>query len=76
MRNEAHRFGITHHRNRRSKAALSSEILDIPGIGPKTQEILIKHFKSVQGIRLAKKEELIEQVGEAKADILFSYFKS
>ena len=76
MRNEAHRFGITHHRNRRSKAALSSEILDIPGIGPKTQEILIKHFKSVQGIRVTKKKELIEQVGEAKADILFTYFRS
>ncbi len=76
MRNEAHRFGITHHRNRRSKAALSSEILDIEGIGPKTQEILIKHFKSVQGVKAASKEELVEQVGEAKATILFRYFQS
>lgn len=76
MRNEAHRFGITHHRNRRSKAALSSEILDIDGVGPKTQEILIKHFKSVQGVKAASKDELIEQVGKAKAEILFRYFQS
>jgi excinuclease ABC subunit C len=76
MRNEAHRFGITHHRNRRSKAALSSEILEIEGIGPKTQELLIRHFKSVQGIRKASKEELVTQVGQAKADILFRYFQS
>lgn len=76
MRNEAHRFGITHHRNRRSKAALSSEILDIDGVGPKTQEILIKHFKSVQGVKAASKDELIDQVGAAKAEILFRYFQS
>jgi excinuclease ABC subunit C len=76
MRNEAHRFGITHHRNRRSKAALSSELLEIEGIGPKTQEILIRHFKSVQGVRSASKAELVEQIGEAKAEILFQYFKS
>ncbi len=76
MRNEAHRFGITHHRNRRSKAALSSEILEIEGIGPKTQELLIRHFKSVQGIRKASKEELVDQVGSAKAEILFRYFQS
>lgn len=76
MRNEAHRFGITHHRNRRSKAALSSELLEIEGIGPKTQEILIKHFKSVQGIKAAEKHELVEQVGEAKAEILFNYFST
>ncbi len=75
MRNEAHRFGITHHRNKRSKEALRSEILDIPSIGPKTQETLIKHFKSVQGIKAASQAELIEQVGEAKAKILFSYFQ-
>lgn len=76
MRNEAHRFGITHHRNRRSKAALSSEILEIPGIGPKTQELLIRQFKSVQGIRKASKDEIIAQVGTAKAEIIHGYFKT
>lgn len=76
MRNEAHRFGITHHRNRRSKSALSSELLELDGIGPKTQEILIRHFKSVQGIRKATLDELSAQVGASKAAVLFNYFKS
>mgnify|MGYP006195432003 CR=1 FL=1 len=47
MRNEAHRFGITHHRNKRSKTAITSALLEIQGIGPKTQELLMKQFKKV-----------------------------
>ncbi|MBU2019596.1 MAG: excinuclease ABC subunit UvrC [Bacteroidetes bacterium] len=75
MRNEAHRFGITHHRNRRSKTALQSEILQIEGIGPKTQEILFKNLKSVQGIKNANLEQLSELIGKAKAAIVHHYFQ-
>lgn len=74
MRNEAHRFGITHHRNRRSKGALVSEILQIEGIGPKTQEDLMRTFKTVSRIKESTKEELAEVVGFAKAKLLWEYF--
>ena len=74
MRNEAHRFGITHHRNKRSKAALTSELTDIPGIGPKTFEQLMKSFKTIGKIQQAKMTELSEVVGHAKAKIVFDYF--
>lgn len=74
LRNEAHRFGITHHRNKRSKAALISELTQIKGIGEKTYEELIRHFKSVQGVQRANREELTEVVGPAKAAIILTYF--
>lgn len=74
MRNEAHRFGITHHRNRRSKSALVSELSEIKGIGPKTQEVLMNHFKTVSKIKEADKESLTEVVGQAKAKILIEHF--
>ena len=76
MRNEAHRFGITHHRNRRSKEALQSEILDITGIGPKTQQALFQRFKSTIGIKTASEKELTAEIGAAKAKIVFSHFQS
>lgn len=75
MRDEAHRFGITHHRKRRSKAALVSELTEIKGIGERTQEELMRHFKTVSTIKTAKKKELEEVVGLAKAKILLDYFK-
>lgn len=74
LRNEAHRFGITHHRNKRSKSALISELTQIKGIGEKTYEQLIKRFKSVKGVRNASKEDLEEEVGAAKAALLIKYF--
>ncbi|MFT6244478.1 MAG: excinuclease ABC subunit C [Crocinitomicaceae bacterium] len=74
MRNEAHRFGITHHRNKRSKNALVSELTEIKGIGEKAFEDLIKEFKSVNGVKKASFEELSEAVGKAKAKILQDYF--
>ncbi|SFT91425.1 Excinuclease ABC subunit C [Lishizhenia tianjinensis] len=74
MRNEAHRFGITHHRNRRSKAALVSEITQINGIGPKTQEDLMKAFKTISNIKKAKKEEIESIVGFSKAKLIWEYF--
>ena len=76
MRNEAHRFGITHHRNKRSKGALTSEITSITGIGPKTQQDLMKAFRTVSGIKQASSEELIKIVGKAKAEIISNYFST
>jgi len=67
LRDEAHRFGITHHRNRRSKSALVSELDGIKGIGPKTSEALLTHFKSVKRLREATPDEIAAVVGAAKA---------
>jgi len=66
LRNEAHRFGITHHRNKRSKNTLTTSLSEIEGLGEKTIEKLISHFGSVKKIKEAKKEELISLVGESK----------
>ena len=74
MRDEAHRFGITHHRNRRSKSQLVSELDGIKGIGPQSATALLKHFKSVKRIRAASVDELAGVVGPAKARILADYF--
>ena len=74
LRNEAHRFGITHHRNKRSTAAFQSELQQIPGIGERTFEVLMKTFKSISMIQSASKEELEKVVGLAKAQIIRGYF--
>ncbi|MGR3809350.1 excinuclease ABC subunit UvrC [Jiulongibacter sp. NS-SX5] len=66
-RDEAHRFGITHHRNRRSKGFLISSLEGIPGIGKPTATKVLKHFKTIQNIRNASQEELIEVLGKDKA---------
>ena len=76
MRDEAHRFGITHHRNRRQKGSLKSELMDIKGIGEKTGTQLLRKFKSVQGIKNATLDELAAEVGMARAKILKEYFGS
>ncbi len=76
MRNEAHRFGITHHRNRRSKGALTSELTSITGIGPKTHEDLMKAFKTVSAIKGASMDSLVSVIGAAKAKIVHSYFST
>jgi excinuclease ABC subunit C len=75
MRNEAHRFGITHHRNKRSKAAITSELVSITGIGSKTQELLMKTFKTVSAIKVAEIEDLAKVVGNAKAKVIRDYFE-
>jgi excinuclease ABC subunit C len=69
-RNEAHRFGITHHRARRSKSGLSSVLDGIPGVGPATVQVLLDTFKSVAGIRKSKPEALVAAVGAKKADAI------
>lgn len=74
MRNEAHRFGITHHRNKRSKAALTSELTQIKGIGNQTHEDLMKAFKTVSAIKEASEEALSSVVGKAKAQVIKTYF--
>jgi excinuclease ABC subunit C len=75
MRNEAHRFGITHHRDRRSKGAFTSELTQIPGIGPKTFELMMKQFKTLSKIKSADFESLAVIIGQAKAKIVVEYFK-
>ena len=70
LRDEAHRFGITHHRNRRSASALVSELDGIKGIGPKTAEALLTHFKSVKRIREATEADIAAIIGPAKARTL------
>ncbi|MBO7651647.1 MAG: excinuclease ABC subunit C [Bacteroidales bacterium] len=73
-RDEAHRFGITFHRKKRSDNFLKSELDDIKGIGPKTKEILLKEFKTINGIKEASKGKLTETLGAAKTDIIWKYF--
>lgn len=72
LRDEAHRFGIKHHRNRRSKSQIHSVLDDIPGIGPKTQQVLLKRFKSVKRVREASLEEIQDTIGDAKGKALFN----
>ena len=67
IQDEVHRFAITFHRDKRSKSQLRSELDTIPGIGPKTKQVLLKTFKSVKRIRDASEEELAKVVGAAKA---------
>ncbi|PHS06779.1 MAG: excinuclease ABC subunit C [Kordia sp.] len=74
LRNEAHRFGIEHHRNRRSKTALQTELETINGVGEKTIVELMKAFKSVKRIKLATLEELQKVVGLSKAQKIYQEF--
>ena len=76
IQDEVHRFAITFHRDKRSKAALHSELDNIKGIGPKTKETLLKLFKSVKNIREASLEELGKAVGESKAKLIIEYFEN
>lgn len=70
LRDEAHRFGITHHRNRRSKGQTVSALDSIKGIGEKTRTELLRHFHSLKRIREASEDEIASVVGAAKARIL------
>lgn len=74
VRDEAHRFGITHHRNRRSKKSIASQLDEIHGIGAQLSEKLLKHFKSVKRISEASETELAEVIGLAKAKLVFQHF--
>lgn len=74
IRDEAHRFGITFHRNKRSADFTTSELEHIEGIGPKSVEALLKAFGSVAKVRKAPREALAREIGEAKAQRVFDYF--
>ena len=74
LRNEAHRFGIEHHRSKRSKSALLTALETIPGIGEKTVVDLMKAFKSVKRIGFAKLDELEDVVGNSKAQKIYNYY--
>lgn len=75
LRNEAHRFGITFHRNQRSKNAIDSGLTTIPGIGPKTMEKLMIEFKSIKRLKETPEEEIVQAVGKSKAQKVLDYFK-
>ena len=75
LRNEAHRFSLAHHRNKRSKSSLHSTLDDVPGIGPKSKTDLLKKFKSIKRIKDASIKELTEVLGNSKAQKLNKYFK-
>lgn len=74
VRDEAHRFGVKHHRTRRKNSTIKSELEEIPGVGPKSIEMLLSKMKSVKRIREANLETLEEILGKSKAKMVFEYF--
>ena len=74
LRDEAHRFGITFHRNQRSKGQVKSELDNIKGIGEETKRLLLKEFKSVKRIKSASNEEIEKVVGKHKDTLIGKYF--
>ena len=76
IRDEAHRFGITFHRQKRSKAFINSELEQIEGIGAKSLNALLRRFRTVSKVREASQAELAEVVGEARARKIIEYFNS
>jgi len=76
LRNEAHRFGITLHRNKRSKSAIQSELEQIPNIGKQTITSLLRKFKSAKRVKTATFKELQEIIGDARAKKIYQYFNS
>lgn len=75
MRDEAHRFGITHHRQRRDKGTLKTALTEIPGIGPAKAKLLLKEFKSVTRVKAASVDTLTPIVGKAAADIIVQFYQ-
>lgn len=76
LRNEAHRFAINFHRDQRSKNAFTSSLSKIKGIGPGTEQKLMKHFKSLKRIKQAPHNELVDVIGPSKANILRNHLTS
>lgn len=76
IRDEAHRFAITFHRLKRSKAGIRTGLSDVPGIGAKTADALLKHFRSIKKIREATSEELAGIVGKARAEKIRAFFET
>ena len=76
IRDEAHRFGITHHRNKRSRETFKTELNEIKGISEKTADKLLIELKSVKGVKEASLEELERVIGKSKAALVFQHFRS
>jgi len=76
LRDEAHRFGITHHRSKRDKGTLKTELTEIKGIGKQTATHLLQHFGSVAKIKKQEKEKLAAEIGQAKAALVYAYFRT
>lgn len=76
LRNEAHRFGISFHRDKRSKSALHSSLDEIPGIGAKTRETLLQHFKSVKRIQEASETDLVAVIGKSRAAKIIAFYNT
>ncbi|HCQ29923.1 MAG TPA: excinuclease ABC subunit C, partial [Flavobacteriales bacterium] len=74
LRNEAHRFGITFHRTKRSKSQIASELDNIKGIGEKSKQKLLQHFKSVKKIKEATLEQLSNVLDKSKSQKVYEYF--
>lgn len=75
LRDEAHRFGITFHRNKRSKQQVTSELDNIKGIGPVIKQKLLRKYKSIKRIKEASQEEIEELIGKSKANLVNNYFQ-
>lgn len=76
IRDEAHRFGITHHRSKRDKSTLKTELTEISGIGEKNAEMLLVNFRSVEKIKNTTIEELAKIIGKSKAQLVYTYFQN
>ncbi|WP_374329149.1 excinuclease ABC subunit UvrC [Soonwooa sp.] len=74
VRDEAHRFGVRHHRTRRKNSTIKSELEEIPGVGPKSIELLLSKLKSVKRIKESSLETLEEILGKSKAKVVWEYF--
>jgi len=74
LRNEAHRFSLTFHRNKRSKSAIQSELEQIPNIGKQTITILLRKFKSTKRVKSATLQELKDAIGNARAQTIYNYY--
>ncbi|MDD2474331.1 MAG: excinuclease ABC subunit UvrC [Dysgonamonadaceae bacterium] len=75
LRDEAHRFGLAFHRNKRSKAQVVSQLDEIKGVGPVSKKKLLSHFKSIKRIKEANEDEIINVLGESKGMIVYQWFK-
>lgn len=75
LRDEAHRFGITFHRNKRSGEFIKSELESIPGIGEKTITALLKRFKSIENLKNQRVQSVADEIGNSKAHIIFDFYK-
>ncbi len=76
VRDEAHRFGVKHHRTRRKNSTIKSELEEIPGVGEKTIELLLSKLKSVKRIKEASQETLEEILGKSKAKVIWEFFNT